>query len=79
MMLMSWPFHWQEIAADWGDRGGLDRYAVFLLLNHEVRRRVCVVDVSGVVNLAGIEEDALGSRRLARVDVGDDSYVPYIR
>ena len=62
-----------------GDRGGLDRDAVLLLLDHEVRRRVCVVDVAGVVDLAGVEEDAFGRRRLARVDVGDDSYVPYIR
>ena len=37
------------------------------------------MDVAGVVDLAGVEEDAFGRRRLARVDVGDDSYVPYIR
>jgi len=62
-----------------GDCGGLDRDAVLLLLDHEVRRRVCVVDVAGVVDLAGVEEDAFRRRRLARVDVGYDSYVPYIR
>ena len=62
-----------------GDRGGLDCDAVFLLLDHEVRRRVCVVDVAGVVYLAGVEEDALGCRSLARVDVGDDADVAYIR
>ena len=58
-----------------GDRGGLYRDAVLLLLHHEVRRRVRVVDIACVVDLSGVEEDAFGGGRLARVDVGDDSDV----
>ena len=61
-----------------GDCGGLNGDATLLLLDHEVRRRVAFVDFTGLVDLAGVEEDALGRRGLARVDVGDDADVAYV-
>ena len=51
-----------------GGGGGRDGDAAFLLLFHPVHH--------DLVGDAGIEEDALGGRRLARVDVGADADVP---
>jgi hypothetical protein len=34
------------------------------------------VDLADLVRLAGVEQDALGRRRLARIDVGHDPDVP---
>ena len=34
-----------------------------------------VVDVAHAVRRAGVEQNALGGRRLARIDVGDDADV----
>ncbi len=58
-----------------GRRGRRDRDAALLLLDHPVHRRGAVVDLAELVVDARVVEDALGSRRLARVDVGHDADV----
>ena len=55
-----------------GRRGGRDRDAALALLLHPVHRRRAFVHFADPVDVAGVKEDALGRRRLARVDVGDD-------
>ena len=59
-----------------GRRGGRDRDAALLLLGHPVHRGRALVDLTDLVGLAGEEQDALGRRRLAGVDVGHDPDVP---
>src|SRR5262249_11312232 len=59
-----------------GGRGRGDGDAALLLLLHEVHRRGAVVYLPHPVGHAGIEEDALGSRRLSGVDVRHDPDVP---
>ena len=49
-----------------------DRDAALLLLLHPVHRRGALVDLAHLVGAAGVVQDALGRRRLARVDVGHD-------
>ena len=56
-----------------GGRGDGD--ATLLLLRHVVHGRRAVVDLADLVALAGVVEDALGRRGLARVDVGHDADV----
>ena len=57
-------------------RGGArDGDAALLLLLHPVHRRAALVDLADLVRLAGVEQDALGRRRLAGVDVGHDADV----
>ncbi len=58
-----------------GGRGGGDRDAALLLLLHPVHRGRALVDLTHLVGAAGVVEDPLGRRRLARVDVGHDSDV----
>ncbi len=58
-----------------GDGGGRDGDAALALLFHPVRDRVAFVHLADLVRHARIEEDALRSRGLARVDVGDDAKV----
>ena len=53
-----------------------DRDAALLLLRHPVHRRRALVDLAHLVGAAGVVEDPLGRRRLARVDVGHDPDVP---
>ena len=65
MMLMVWSFH--EVG-----RGGRDGDAALLLLLHPVHRRGALVDLTDLVVDAGVEQDPLGRRGLARVDVGHD-------
>ena len=48
---------------------------VLALLLHPVEHRRPFVDVAHAMFAAGIEEDALGGRGLARVDVRDDADV----
>ena len=55
-----------------GGRGRRDRDAALLLLLHPVHGRGALVDLAHLVGLAGVVEDALGRRRLARIDVGHD-------
>ena len=57
-----------------GGRGDGD--AALLLLLHPVHDRGALVDLTHLVGLAGVEEDPLGGRRLARVDVGHDPDIP---
>ena len=57
-------------------RRGRDRDAALLLLRHPVHRRGALVHLAHLVGAAGVVEDALGRRRLARVDVGHDPDVP---
>ena len=59
-----------------GRRGGRDRDAALLLLLHPVHRGRALVDLAHLVGAAGVIEDALGRRRLARIDVGHDPDVP---
>ena len=58
-----------------GGRGRGDGDAALLLLDHPVHGRGALVDLADLVVLAGVEEDALGGRGLARVDVGHDADV----
>ena len=55
-----------------GRRGGRDRDAALLLLLHPVHRGGAVVDLADLVVDAGVEQDPLGRRGLARVDVRHD-------
>src|SRR3954447_4585084 len=55
-----------------GRRGGRDRDAALLLLLHPVHRGGALVDLTDLVGDTGVEEDPLGRRRLAGVDVGHD-------
>ena len=54
-----------------GGRRG-DRDAALLLLDHVVHHGGAFVDLADLVGLAGVVEDALGRRGLARVDVRHD-------
>src|SRR5215831_7483329 len=55
-----------------GGGGGRDRNAALLLLLHPVHRRGALMDFTDLVVDAGVEQDALGSRSLARVDMRHD-------
>ena len=55
-----------------GRRGGGDGDAALLLLLHPVHRRGALVDLTDLVVDAGVVEDPLGRRGLARVDVRHD-------
>src|SRR5207302_1406767 len=59
-------------------RGRRDRDAALLLLDHPVHRRGAFVDLAELVVDARVIQDALGRRRLARVDVGHDADVPAV-
>ena len=58
--------------------GGGDGHAALLLLHHPVHRRGAVVHLADLVGFTRVVEDALGRRRLARVDVGHDADVARI-
>ena len=57
------------------DRGRRDRDAALLLLLHVIGRGRTIVDLADLMNLAGVIENPLGRRRLARIDVGHDAEV----
>ena len=57
-----------------GGCGG-DGHAALLLLDHPVHGGSAVVHLADLMSLARVVEDALGRRRLARVDVGHDADV----
>jgi hypothetical protein len=59
-----------------GRGGGGDRDSPLLLLLHPVHRRRTFVRLADLVDLLRVEEDPLGHRRLAGVDVRDDPDVP---
>src|SRR6478735_2259199 len=58
-----------------GGGGGGDGDAPLLLLLHPVHRGRALVDLTDLVGDAGVEEDALGGRGLAGVDVRHDADV----
>jgi len=58
-----------------GGGGGGDGDAALLFLLHPVHDRVAVVHFAHLVRQAGVEEDALGGRGLAGVDVRHDADV----
>jgi hypothetical protein len=61
------------VVAPEGGRGGRgDRDAALLLLLHPVHDGRALVDLTHLVGAAGVEEDALGRRRLTGVDVRHD-------
>ena len=60
------------VAPRGGGGSGGDRDATLLLLLHPVHGRRALVDLAELVRAARIEEDALGRRRLAGVDVRHD-------
>ena len=55
-----------------GRRGRGDGDATLLLLRHPVHRRGAFVHLADLVVDAGVEQDPLGRRGLARVDMGHD-------
>ena len=61
-----------EVAPERRRRGRRDRDAALLLLRHPVHRRRALVHLAHLVGAAGVVEDPLGRRGLARVDVGHD-------
>src|SRR5262245_1496782 len=58
-------------------RGRRDRDAALLLLLHPVHRGGALVDFTDLVVDTGVEQDALGRRRLTGVDVRHDADVSY--
>ncbi len=62
---------------DGGGRRG-DRDALLALELHVVHHRAFTLDLLDHVGAAGVEQDALGQRGLARVDVGRDADVAYV-
>jgi len=60
------------VAPERGGGGGRDGDAPLLLLGHPVHRGRALVNLADLVDLLRVEEDALGDRGLAGVDVGDD-------
>ena len=62
-----------------GRRGGRDRDAALLLLLHPVHRRRTVVRLTDLVVDPGVEQDPLGGRRLAGIDVSHDADVADLR
>ena len=61
-----------------GGGGGLDGDAALGLLLHEVHGGLAVMHLTQAVNLAGELENTLGSRRLSRVHVGEDTDVSVV-
>jgi hypothetical protein len=55
-----------------GRRRGRDGDAALALLLHPVHRGCALVDLTDLVVLARVEQDALGRGGFARVDVGHD-------
>jgi hypothetical protein len=60
------------VPPDAGGRGRGDRDTALLLLLHPVHRGGALVDLADLVVDAGVEEDPLGGRRFARVDMRHD-------
>ena len=59
-----------------GRRRGGNRDAALLLLLHPVHRGCALVDLTDLVVDAGVEQDPLGGRGFARVDMRHDADVP---
>ena len=69
MMLIRWSFQMQVVAADVMVMPRSCSCAMWSMVGR------AVVDLADLVGLAGVVEDALGRRGLARVDVGHDADV----
>ena len=67
---------WLHPLPEAGRRGGGDRDAALLLLLHPVHDGGAVVDLADLVRDARVEQDALGRRRLAGIDVRHDADIP---
>ena len=66
------------ILPETGSCRGRDRDAALLLLLHPVHGGRALMDLAHLVGLAGVEEDPLGSRGLAGIDVGHDAEVAVV-
>ena len=64
-----------DVAPRTGRRGRRDRDPALLLLLHPVHHRGAFVHLTDLVGDARVEQDALGRRRLAGIDVGHDADV----
>ena len=64
------------VAPERGRCGGRDGDAALLLLGHPVHRGRALMHLADLVDLLGVEEDALGDGGLAGVDMRDDADVP---
>jgi hypothetical protein len=64
------------VAPEAGGRGRRNRDAAFLFLLHPVHHRGAFVDLADLVRNPRVEEDALGRRGLAGIDVRHDADVP---
>ena len=73
----TWPGRVNDVdlvlAPEAGGGGGGDGDAALLLLGHPVHRGGALVHLAHPVELAGVEEDALGGGGLAGVNVGGDA------
>jgi hypothetical protein len=58
--------------------GRLNRDSALALLDHEVGRGIAVMDIAVLVDLAGIEKNALGSGGFTCVDMRNNSDVAYV-
>ena len=66
------------VAPEAGGSCGGNGYAALLLLSHPVHGGSTVVDLTDLVSLAGVVEDALGGSGLAGIDVGHDADVAHL-
>src|SRR5690606_6937252 len=64
------------LAPETGRRSRGDRDTTLTLLRHPVHGGCTFVGFTGLVDTSGVEQDALGRRRLTGVDVRDDPDVP---
>ena len=58
-------------------RGGLNRNAALLFLDHEVHRRGAIVHLADLVVFTRIIQNTLGRRRFAAVDVSHNAEVAH--
>ena len=65
-------------ASKTGDGRSGYRDAALPLLLHPVGGGLALVHLTNLVLGAGVEKDALGHGRLARIDVGDDAEVAHL-
>jgi len=63
------------IAPETGRRGRRDRDPALLLLLHPVHRGGALMDFANLVRLAGVEQNTLGGRGFAGIDVGHDAEI----
>ena len=64
------------VAPSASNRGGSNGNPALAFLNHPVRHRIAIVHIPKTMRHPSVKEDALGRRRLARINMGDDANVP---